>query len=58
MRCYDEIIEGTEETNFKFLRRARDEVVQDELRKAGRSAAERSAYMLGLPILERNNGAV
>lgn len=58
VRCYDEIIEGTEETNFKFLRRARDEVVQDELRKAGRSAAERSAYMLGLPILERNNGAV
>jgi hypothetical protein len=48
---YDELIASSEEPGFRFMRASREEVAQDELKKAGERAAADAAASLGLPFL-------
>jgi hypothetical protein len=58
VRKYDTLIEGSDDPRVKFLRRARDEIVGEELRKLGRKAAPVAAASLGLPFFGRQEGTV
>ncbi len=51
VRRYDELIERSTESPFKFLRIARDELVQNELQAAGQLEAEQVATRIGVPLL-------
>jgi hypothetical protein len=48
---YDELMVSSDEPSFRFMRANREEVVQDELKRAGRRAAQDTAALLGLPFL-------
>jgi hypothetical protein len=52
VRLYDELIDKSEDSRFKFLRIPRDDLVQSELRRAGQEVAPLVAGQLGLPFLQ------
>jgi hypothetical protein len=49
---YDDLIEASEDSRYKFLRSQRDEIAQQELRKAGQELAPSVASELGVPVLD------
>jgi hypothetical protein len=51
IRRYDDLLEAADKPRLMFLRRAREEIVQDELRKVGQVQAPRTAESLGFPYL-------
>jgi hypothetical protein len=51
IRMYDDLIEGSDDSRFKFLRIPRDALVQSELRAAGQERAAAVADELGVPTL-------
>ena len=57
VRMYDELIEGSDDSRFKFLRLQRDEIVQGELRRAGQASAVDVAARLDLVGLDADDGA-
>jgi hypothetical protein len=52
VRMYDELIAGSDDSRFKFLRLQRDEIVQAELRMTGQACATDVASRLQLVTLE------
>ena len=49
---YDSLMEGSDRPEFKLLRKARDELVEDILRRHGQDRAAATANSMGLPLLD------
>lgn len=52
VRMYDELIDSSDDSRFKFLRLQRDEIVQAELRAVGQRHVAEVAERLNVPVLE------
>jgi hypothetical protein len=52
VRMYDNLIERSDDSHFKFLRLQRDEILQVELRSIGQLRAAEVAERLGVPALD------
>jgi hypothetical protein len=57
VRMYDELIDNSDESRFKFLRLQRDEIVQAELRRTGQASAVDVTARLELATLDSDDGA-
>jgi hypothetical protein len=52
VRMYDDLIAGSDDSRFKFLRLQRDEIVQVQLRVAGQRHVSEVAKRLNIPALD------